>query len=214
MRKINDKLDIVEKSIGPACLITTSSTSRIYSTGFDLASLSKFTNKNDIDNFILEYQRLIGRILCFPVPTIAAINGHAFAGGCMFAMAHDYRIMRTGAGFICMNEVDLGFPLGPGTNAVVQVKLDPPTHRDMILFGKRFTAEEALSRKIIDKAVSPDNLMTEAMKLGKEIAPKGEDKENFFALKHQMYKEAYRCCFADGLGHAVKIGIKMTKPKL
>jgi len=120
MRKIHEKLDIVEKHEGPTCLITTSSTEKFFSTGLDIKFVSTLTSLSDVDNFLLEFQRLTGRLLCFPVPTIALINGHAFAGGCMYAMAHDYRIMRKKVGFICMNEVDLGFPLGPGMNSVVQ----------------------------------------------------------------------------------------------
>jgi len=45
----------------------------------------------DIYNFILELIRLYGRMLAFPVPCIAMINGHAYAGGCMLSFSHDYR---------------------------------------------------------------------------------------------------------------------------
>jgi enoyl-CoA hydratase/carnithine racemase len=209
MRKIHEKLDLVEAHKGPACLITTSSSPKFYSTGLDLPWLTSLTSASDVNNFLLEFQRLIGRVLCFPVPTIAAINGHAFAGGCMLAFAHDFRIMRKGVGFLCMNEVDLGFPLGPGMNAVPQCKLDAPTFRDLILLGKRFAAEEALAKKMIDKAVEGDKLMEESLKLAKDLASKGENKENFFALKFEMYKTAHNACFKEGLGLADKSAGKM-----
>jgi enoyl-CoA hydratase/carnithine racemase len=64
----------------------------------------------------------LGRLLCFPVPTIAAINGHAFAGGFMLAFAHDYRIMRTDRGFLCLPEIDLGMGLLPGMNAIIRYR--------------------------------------------------------------------------------------------
>lgn len=76
--------------------------------------------KPDIHNFLLEVIRLFGRMTAFPMPTVAILNGHAFAGGCMFALSHDYRIMNSKRGFVCMNEVELGFPLPPGMNAVCQ----------------------------------------------------------------------------------------------
>lgn len=55
---------------------------------------------------------LLSRLLVFPIPTIAAINGHAFAGGFCLALAHDYRIMKHADGkkaiWLCMNEIDFG----------------------------------------------------------------------------------------------------------
>ena len=48
------------------------------------------------------------------------MNGYAIAGGCMLAMCHDFRIMREDMGYVTMNEIDLGIPITPGMNAVVQ----------------------------------------------------------------------------------------------
>lgn len=55
---------------------------------------------------------LLGRFLTFPIPTIAAINGHCFAGGFTLALAHDFRIMKQAEGkaqiWCALNEVDFG----------------------------------------------------------------------------------------------------------
>ena len=58
-------------------------------------------------------------MLIFPVPTIAALNGHAFAAGMMLALAHDYRVMRDDRGFLCLPEVDLHMPFAPGMNSII-----------------------------------------------------------------------------------------------
>ena len=69
--------------------------------------------------FIEEVHRLLGRVLGFPAYTVAAVNGHAFAGGAMLACAHDQIIMRADRGYWCLPEVDLGLPLTPAMYATV-----------------------------------------------------------------------------------------------
>lgn len=87
----------------------------------------------------------------YPMPTIALINGHAFAGGFMLAMYHDYRIQNPKRGFLCLNEIALGIPLKPPMRSVFMHKIhDGALIRSMILEGKRFTAQEALEGKIVD----------------------------------------------------------------
>lgn len=85
------------------------------------------------------------------MPTIALINGHAFAGGFMIAMYHDYRIQNPKRGFLCLNEIALGIPLTPPMRSIFMNKVqDGAVIRSMILEGKRFTAQEALEGKIVD----------------------------------------------------------------
>lgn len=72
------------------------------------------------------------------MPTIAWVNGHAFAGGFMVAMFHDYRIMNPHKGYLCLNELDLGVPLRPPMMSVFKQKVGSPVLRRMILEGVRF----------------------------------------------------------------------------
>jgi enoyl-CoA hydratase/carnithine racemase len=126
-------------------LITTGLSEKMFSTGIDLNFITTL-NQHETYNFIGELIRLFGRLLAFSLPTIALINGHAIAGGCMLAFAHDYRIMNTDIGRICLNEVELGAPLPPGMNAVVQCKVSPPVFRDIVVTAKRFDAKEAYAK--------------------------------------------------------------------
>ncbi len=72
------------------------------------------------------------------MPTIALINGHAFAGGLMVAMMHDYRCMNPHKGFLCLNELELGVPLRPPMLSVFREKVAAGTLRRMILEAHRF----------------------------------------------------------------------------
>src|ERR1700712_3122492 len=88
--------------------------------------------------------RLMMRGNRYPMPTIALLNGHAFAGGCMLAMYHDYRIFNPTRGFLCLNELDLGVPLKPAMSSIFREKLSPQTYQAMVLEAKRFNGPTAL----------------------------------------------------------------------
>lgn len=72
------------------------------------------------------------------MPTIALVNGHAFAGGFMVAMMHDYRCMNPHKGYLCLNELELGAPLGQPMLSVFREKISHGTIRRMILEAHRF----------------------------------------------------------------------------
>jgi enoyl-CoA hydratase/carnithine racemase len=74
----------------------------------------------------------------YPMPTIALINGHGFAGALMTAMMHDYRIMNPHRGYLCLNEVELGVPLRPAMSSVFRQKCSPTVYRTLVLEGRRF----------------------------------------------------------------------------
>lgn len=160
-------LDILEHQYPHGILITTSGIQKFFSNGLDLESaLSSpgffenhlyplFRRLLTYDNLSIFRERylLSGADCCdrYPMPTIALINGHAFAGGFMIAMYHDYRIQNPKRGFLCLNEIVLGIPLKPPMRSVFMVKVqDGAVIRSMILEGKRFTAQEALEAKIVD----------------------------------------------------------------
>ena len=121
------------------------------------------------------------------MPTIALINGHAFAAGLMTAMMHDYRIMNPHRGFLCLNELDFGAPLKPPMASIFREKLPrPDTFRTMILESKRFNALEALKEGIVDSLGGWD----EAKSLVEEAAlTKRGDSGVYGTLKAEMWKE-------------------------
>ncbi|KDQ15206.1 hypothetical protein BOTBODRAFT_174054 [Botryobasidium botryosum FD-172 SS1] len=98
------------------------------------------------------FDPVITRLLTFPIPTIAAINGHAFAGGLVLALACDYRIMTSGRAWCSMNEITFGVSLPPVVSAILQTKLpSPDVLRACALEGKRFTPQEALACEMVDQ---------------------------------------------------------------
>ncbi|KAL4799922.1 ClpP/crotonase-like domain-containing protein [Aspergillus venezuelensis] len=138
-------LDILEHRFPRGVVITTSGIGKFYSNGLDL-ELAGST-----EGFLERYLwRVFRRLVTYPMPTIALVNGHAFAGGLMLAMYHDYRIMNPERGFVCVNELDFGVPLQGPMMRVFTEKLSASTARELVLEAKRVGGRDALGKGIVD----------------------------------------------------------------
>ena len=126
-------LDILETRHPPGAVITTSGIDKFYSNGLDLDH-ANYTPGYFKDSLYALFLRLV----TYPMPTIALINGHAFAGGFMVAMFQDYRIMNPHKGFLCLNELELGIGLKPPMLSIFREKVPMATVRRMILEAHRF----------------------------------------------------------------------------
>jgi Delta3-Delta2-enoyl-CoA isomerase len=186
---MNSALDSVEASSGPAALVTVGGQEKFYSNGLDLDWLGG-DGQSEAPHFIEAAVALLGRVAGLGVPTVAAINGHAFAAGAMLALAHDFRVMRADRGFICLNEVDIGLPLHPGMVAIVKNRLSPMVFRDMILTGARIGGADAAARGIVDEAVPLADVLPNAIARATALAQK--DRQTYAALKRGMYAELLR----------------------
>lgn len=87
---------------------------------------------------------MLVRVLMIDVFTVAAVNGHAFAGGAMLAAAHDHRIMREDRGYWCLPEADLGLPLTPTMYATLASHVPRPALADAALTGRRYKDRSVL----------------------------------------------------------------------
>ncbi len=183
---MNRALDTVEKSSDPAALVTVGGEEKFYSNGLDLAWLMGEGLKERRE-FIPAVLKFLGRVMAFPVPTIAAINGHAFAAGAMLVLAHDFRVMRADRGFFCLPEVDIKIPFAPGMTALIKSRLFPGTFRDLMLTGMRIGGLEAKERGIVDEAVPADQVLPKAIARAAALANK--DRKVYQAIKRGMYAD-------------------------
>lgn len=107
----------------------------------------------------------------FPAPTIAAVNGYAFGGGCEMALACDLRVGAESA-LIGNTEIDLGIIPGWGATQRLPRLVDDQTARRMIYLGERLDAETADSVGLFGEVVADDDLEDRAAELAKRIAAK------------------------------------------
>ena len=113
---------------------------------------------------------MVARICSTPVPVIAAVNGHAFGGGLVIALACDVRIAARGEYRLALNEVAAGVPFPPGPLALVRADLDPSVVRDLCLTGRQIEPAEALSLRVVDALVEPAALLDGARERALELA--------------------------------------------
>jgi len=197
---MNQALDTVEKSSGPAALVTTGGEEKFYSNGLDLDWLTGDGAK-ERPQFTKSLLKFLGRLMAFPIPIVAAINGHVFAAGAMLALAHDFRVMRADRGYFCLPEVDINIPLTPGMTALIKSQLSPNVFRYSILTGARIGGIEGKELGIVDEAVPTEQVLPRAMARAASIANKGRD--IYGALKRSMYEEAIALLESGATGPSV-----------
>lgn len=165
---------------------------KFFSNGIDFAHAIR----NPVPFFIGGYNLLMKRLLTFPIPTLAAINGHCFAGGMMLAMCCDYRVMTDGErrnAWMCMNEIHLGAPWPVSFAATLRAKVgDANLHRKVALEGHRFTPQEALTAGLVDRIVPGDSAEA-VLHMGRELAESVDSLAKGGAwglIKADLYRDA------------------------
>ena len=170
IRAWNERLDELERADGPKALVTTG-TDKFYSNGLDLDWMLG-EGRDSASDYLKDVLRVLGRVLTFPTITVAALNGHAFGAGAQLALAHDYRVMRTGRGYFCMPEIDMRAPLHPAMTSIIQARLPHQSAHEVITTGKRYGAEEAVGLRIVDHAVPEDEVLSRAVAIAAQFTDK------------------------------------------
>lgn len=191
VREVAAALDEVEASEGAAALVTVSANEKFFSNGLDLEWVSSEGEHpgGDRKTFGAEFMAVMGRLITLPVPTICAINGHAFGAGFMMALCHDVRIMRADRGFICANEVQLGMRIPEPELALFRHKIPMNAFFETVQLSRRWTGPDALDAGIIQQTASLEALRETAMEKARQLAPLGANREIYGGQKERLYGE-------------------------
>ena len=148
MHRISEAVSEAQRR-GARALVTVSR-NRFWSNGVDL-------NARATDDILAALQRLCAVFMEAPFPTVALINGHAFGGGLMLALAHDYRVAYPAKGWLCIPAVDLRIVLPRPLVLLARAKLGRPVASRVLLSGDRFGGIEAAQLGIVEKTVKDFN---------------------------------------------------------
>ncbi len=170
-----DVLEDIEANTEATTMVVRSAHEKIFSNGIDLEWLVPVIQQQDVaaaKGFFYQLNQVFKRLVTYPLVTIAAINGHAFAGGAILCSAFDFRFMRSDRGYFCLPEVDLGIPFLPGMNALLSSAIPKSVLREMQLTGMRMTAEQCQTHQIVQRACHIDELLDVTLAYARQINKK------------------------------------------
>ena len=152
----NHVLDAIEDEQDVQALVLSSKDDKNWSLGLDtdwLIQACQAHQEQDIRALLLGLIQLLKRLLSFPVPVIAAINGHAYGNGAVLACACDFRFMRSDRGYFCFPEVNVGVPFFPSMFELIERVMPSSLFNRMLHTGERQDAKTLLSHGVIEQAV-------------------------------------------------------------
>ncbi len=142
---------------------------KIFSAGADLQRVLQ-ASPDEIDEGIDALNRCFRNMFTFPRPLVAAVNGHALAGGCVLTCGCDYRLMAAGSSRIGAVEHLAGVPFPAWALELVRTGVNNQHLNEIVLKGTAFSADDGLAAGLIDEIVTPDDLLRRAIQIAKELA--------------------------------------------
>ena len=124
----------------------------VFSAGLDLKEVAAIGGVEDTRRLIGALERLVETLFTYPGPTVALVNGHAIAGGCVLALCCDRRVMTARPGVrIGLNEVALGLAFPPRTFAMLRAQLPAPIAERVMLGGELHDSAVARAMGLVDE---------------------------------------------------------------
>lgn len=149
--------------------IVLASEAKLFSAGLDLKAIPFYTN-DEVAEMLRRMNRLLSRVYDSPAPLVAAINGHAIAGGLVVALCCDVRIAVAGGSKFGLTEAKVGVPFPIGVMEILKQELAPPDLRYLSLRCHHIGVEDAYRRGIVDEIVAPEELQAKAFSMAVELS--------------------------------------------
>lgn len=175
-------------------LVITSAHEKVFSNGLDLDWLAPRVERDEDRAFFTSLMDFFKHLALLPVTTIAAISGHAFAGGAILSCYCDTRYMRSDRGYFCFPEVALGMSFLPGMMAAMKQIIPAPLLTDLVCTGRRITAEEGIDAGFIHKACPREDLLGEALGYARTL---DHSREALRGIKAELRREIVRAIEED-----------------
>ena len=147
-------VDEVARETAVQGVLLASAHPKLFCPGLDLVSLVEY-DRASLDRFMKSFGEAALALYGLAKPVVAAISGHAVAGGCVLALTADHRILRRGAQ-IGLNEVRVGVPLPWTVALLLRASIAPSALSRVALLGNNFTDDEAVALGLVHEVREAD----------------------------------------------------------
>ncbi|HEX9983797.1 MAG TPA: enoyl-CoA hydratase/isomerase family protein [Thermoanaerobaculia bacterium] len=178
---------LIEAGESDARAVILTGTGSSFSAGVDLFRIVD-GGPDYVEQFYPALSRMCVDLFSLAKPVVAAVNGHAIAGGAVMAFAADYKLMVADKARIGVPELLAGVPLPPSVIEVLRFALPPQHLQAMVYTGRTVTASEAQQQGLIDEAVTAEALLPRALEVATQLA--ALPPEGFRLAKRQLRDKA------------------------
>ena len=151
--------------------VVVTGTGKFFSFGFDIPEFLSFT-REEFTDYLRNFTDLYTYLFQYPKPVVAALNGHAIAGGCMLALACDHRIMVSGKAKLSLNEISFGSSVFAGSTEMLRFWVGSANATAVLVSGAMYSAQEARSLALVQDVVSEGDLTERASQVAAALALK------------------------------------------
>ena len=162
IRQLAETLNGLKDDSNVKSIVLCSTNDKFFSIGFNIPTLYTL-NEKDFKVFYQAFNRLCIDLYTFPKPTVAAITGHAIAGGCILALCCDYRCIAEGRKLMGLNEVKLGVPVPYPGDCILRQLVGSRYSREILDFGKFYNSEESLRMGLADTVVPLEQVLSQSI---------------------------------------------------
>ncbi len=162
-----DALDRLDGGTARAAVLTGQGS--VFSAGVDLPTLAA-GGAEYVRQFVPQLGRAFEQLATFPKPLVAAVNGHAIAGGAIIVLACDQRLLARGTARVGLTEIRVGVEFPAWALELARFATPPQHFPTLICTGRTWPAEEALARGLVDELVEPERLLERACAVAEELA--------------------------------------------
>ncbi len=177
--------DLEQRSDVAAVVLT--GAGRAFSAGLDLKLVPTYDRAQQNELLRILNQALY-QLYALPIPTVAAMNGYAIAGGLVLALACDMRVVVDSGALLGLTEVRAGVPFPVAAMAVVKAELSPAAARELVLAGRNHDSVHALTLGIVDELQPAEQVLPRSKTLARDLAAAPRD--SYGRIKRQLRHDA------------------------
>ena len=183
MKEYLAAIDEVENAKGNTALMITCEHEKTWTTGIDLNWMLA-QGPDGIEEFKVSLETMLYRLAMLNAPTLACINGNAYAGGALLYAAADFRHMRQDRGRLCFPEIDIKIPFTDSMHDLIDNLPNGQMLKRMTLLGEAVTGEQAFDAGMLDAIYPMDQLQQASFEFAKQLASK--DRKTYTVIKHGL----------------------------